>query len=317
MAVRKDILRKLAELLVLFGTLIAIDHLWMGGRAFDGVEPNPYWLPVLMLAMTYGTGMGLVAAAIASLLWVSAPHQWPSGMDHLGKQHYLSFLPLMWTMTALIVGEVTASRGARFDRLNQRFRDLTADWEKAANTFASLSKINRDLQVRIAAEEHVGGQAIVAASGLVQPDHHAQLEALTKLIALAVLSDDFTCYQLRGDRIVAQLRGVAAHSRPTNAPLAGWVKAMVDRPRIFHADAGHGVPALDDFGIAAIPVRDEEDGALAAILVIHASEGLKFNAAKVAELSQVAQALSRYSALLARPHSINLVNRAFAEGKVA
>ena len=317
MIVRKEHFRKFAELLVLFGTLFAVDHLLLSGDAFSDIEPNPYWLPVLVLAMSYGSGMGLAAAAIASLIWVVAPHQWPSGIDELGEQHHLSLLPLLWTMAALLIGEVTASRKARYESLSQRHTELSDDWEKAAVTFASLSKTNRDLQVRIASEQKVGGQAIAAAAGLVQPDQLSQAEALTRLIALSVLSDDFTYYQVRGDRIVAQLQGAAAQGRPIDASHTALAQTIAKQPRIIHAGQERSLPLLKDFGIAAIPVRDETSGVLAAILVIHSSDSLQMNAAKLAEFSQIAKAIGRYSAILARPHTINLVDCEFVEGKVA
>jgi hypothetical protein len=317
MIVRKEHFRKLAELLVLFGILFGIDHLLLSGDAFATVEPNPYWLPVLVLAMSYGTGMGLAAAAIASLLWIMAPHQWPSGTDQLGEQHQLSLLPLLWTMAALLIGEVTASRKARYESLSKRHEELADDWEKAAATFANLSKINRDLQVRIAAEQKIGGQAISAAAGLVQPDQLSQTEALTRLIALSVLSDDFTYYQVRGDRIVAQLQGAAAHGQPIDVSQTALAQTIAKQPRIIHIGQERSRALLQDFGIAAIPVRDEVNGALTAILVIHSADKLQLNAAKLAEFSQIAKAIGRYSAVLARPHAINLVDREFVGGKVA
>jgi hypothetical protein len=308
MTFRKEHFRKLAELLILFGTLFAVDHLLLRGDAFSNIEPNPYWLPVLVLAMSYGSGMGLAAAAIASLLWVTSPHQWPSGIDQLGEQHHLSLLPLLWTSAALLVGEVTAGRKARFASLSQRHEELSDDWEKAAATFTNLSKINRDLQVRIASEQKIGGQAIAAAAGLVQPDQQSQAEALTRLIALSVLSDDFTYYQVRGDRIVAQLQGGAAQGRPIDASHTALAQTIARQPRIIHTGQERSRPLLQDFGIAAIPVRDELSGVLAAILVIHSSDRLQLNAAKLAEFSQIAKAIGRYSAILARPHSVNLVD---------
>jgi polysaccharide biosynthesis protein PelD len=315
--VHKDIIRKISELVILFGALYAIDSLLLDANAFSGVEPNPYWLPVLVLAMTYGTGMGLAAATIASLLWIAAPHQLPSGIDQLAEQHYLSLLPLLWTMAALLIGEVTASRRARFDRLIQSHEAMSADWEKVAEAFANLSKINRELQVHIASEEKIGGQAIVAAAGLVQPDLASQTESLTRLIALSILSDDFSYYQVRGDRIVVQLQGAAAKNRPVDVSQSALVQSMIKQPRILHAGQERSQSLLKGFGIAAIPVRDENSIALAAILVVHSSDKLQLNAAKLAEFSQIAQAIGWYYPILARPHAINLVDCDIAEGKVA
>ena len=46
--------------------LVAIDRWLTGGTGFAQVQPNPYWLPVLAMALAYGTGPGVLAAALAA-----------------------------------------------------------------------------------------------------------------------------------------------------------------------------------------------------------------------------------------------------------
>ena len=46
---RQPILLQGAEMLVLFAILIAIDHGLSHGDAYSGLNPNPYWLPVLVM----------------------------------------------------------------------------------------------------------------------------------------------------------------------------------------------------------------------------------------------------------------------------
>lgn len=313
----KEHVRRFAELATLFGALIALDRLLLNGDAFAHIEPNPLWIPVLVLAMCYGTGMGLAAAAIASLIWIISPHEWPVGTDRIDEQYFLSLLPLLWTMTALLVGEVTARRKARYDGLCQRHEDLSADWERAALTFANLSNTNRDLQVRIASEQRVGAQALTVATGLTQLDPGSRMEALTKLIALAIQTEDFTYYQVRGDRFVAQMQGAAARGRPVDLAHTLLAQTISKHMRTIHVGQERGRNQLQDFGIAAIPVREEVNGGLAAVLVIHSADGLVLNAARTAEFSQLSRAMTGYATILARPPTINLVDCDFVEGRVA
>ncbi|WP_198912797.1 hypothetical protein, partial [Streptococcus agalactiae] len=58
------------EFVALFGLLLLADHMVAGGTAFAGIQPNPYWLPVLVMALAYGTEAGLLAAFLASAIWL-------------------------------------------------------------------------------------------------------------------------------------------------------------------------------------------------------------------------------------------------------
>ena len=313
----KDSFRKLMELAILFGALFAIDNFWLSGDAFANLNPNPYWLPVLVMAMTYGTGTGLVAVVFASLLWISTGDARPAGTDSLESQLHLTTLPMLWAIAAMIIGEVTTSRRAKTDQLEQRNQELENDWENIANALARLNKINRNLQVRIATEPHVAGQAITAAAGLVQRSPASQIDAITRLIALAVQTEDFTYYHVRGNQLVALLQGADALGRPIDASQMTWAREMVANPGHLLAAREQDRQILGGFGIAAIPVFDEHTGALAATLVVHSAQRLRLTIAKIAEFSQIAEALSRFTAILAKPYSIASVEEDAAEGRVA
>jgi polysaccharide biosynthesis protein PelD len=313
----KENLIKAAEFLVLFGALLWVDHARLNGLAFSGIDPNPYWLPVIVFAMSYGSGMGLAAAVTASVIWVSAPHQLPIGTDQLERQIHYSMLPLLWASAAVIIGEVTAVRKAKLAKLDKRHRQLADDWEKTANAFARLNKINRDLQIRIATEHHVAGEALCAATGLVSSSHESQSQAVIKLAALATQTQDFTYYRVRGNQLFAQLRGEAAQGRSVEVSGAKWAQEVINDPAILHRGRERDRILLDGFGIVAVPVCNQESGALSAVLVIHQANKIRLTAAKLAELSQVAQTIDRFSTMLAKPHLVDVSGFDGAEGRVA
>ncbi len=317
MKMYKDTLIKTAEFLVLFALLLWIDHTRLDGSAFSGIDPNPYWLPVLVFSTAYGSGMGLAAALTASAIWISAPHQLPVGTDQLERQIHLSMLPLLWASAAVIIGEVTAVRKAKLAKLDKRYRQLADDWEKTANAFARLNKINRDLQIRIATEPHVAGEALSAAAGLISSSHESQKQAVIRLAALATQTQDFTYYRARGNQLFAQLRGEAAHGRPIDVSGTKWAQELINDPAILYRGRERDRVLLDGFGIVAVPVCHQESGALAAVLVVHQANKLRLTAAKLAELSHVAQTIDGFSAMLAKPHLVDVTDFDGAEGRVA
>src|SRR3546814_7267519 len=93
---RSPMLLQCAEMLLLFAALVAVDQGLMKGDAFSDLNPNPYWLPVLVMATTYGTGSGLAAAAIASAIWFHWSNLWSGATDHIEQQLRLSIQPMLW-----------------------------------------------------------------------------------------------------------------------------------------------------------------------------------------------------------------------------
>lgn len=314
---QRQFFRMWTEMLILFAALLAIDQALLSGDAFSGVNPNPYWLPVLMLAMTYGTGMGLSAAFIATVIWLSAPHSWDGETDHLGTQLRLSLLPMLWMVVALAVGEVTASRKAQIAGHERRYQAMERNWEKMADAFARLAKTNRTLQIRIATEERTVGQAISAALGLAEPNPASQIGAVVRLISLAAHTEDFTYYDVQGSQVVARFCGKAAISRPSDLSPTVLAQSMIANPGLLHSGREADRKTLAHLGIVALPIRNADSSELAALLVIHTSRRLRLTEAKLAELSHIAESLGRLSTLFASADTLGPASWHIPEGKVA
>lgn len=211
---RRPIYLQCAEMAALFACLVMIDNLVLAGNGFQTVEPNPYWLPVLVFSVAYGTGMGLLAGALASTIWIASPHMWPGESDLLEQQVQLSVLPMLWLIVALVIGEVTARRAARQASLNDRMLEMERKWKRIGEVVARLSRTNRDLQVRIATEQRSFNEAVAATLALCEADPARLTPAVQKLIGLAAQSDDYTLYAASNHRLVARLRGEAISNAP-------------------------------------------------------------------------------------------------------
>ena len=313
---QRPVFLQCAEMLVIFAALLAIDHLLLGGGAFRQLNPNPYWLPVLVMAITYGTGMGLVAGAIASAIWLSWPHDWQHLSDHFEMQLRLSIMPLLWMVTALVVGEVTASRMSRLAAHEERHQAMDHNWQRLAEVIARLTSINRKLQVRIATEQRTVNQAVAAAIGLAEPDPAHQIDAIAKLIALAAQTEDFTFYDVRAGQVVARFAGRDATGRPSDLSRSALAQSLLEEPRLLHEGRTSDQGILAHFGLIALPVFREDDE-LGGVIVIHSAPNLRITEARIAELAHVAELLGNCSALFGGEHMFAQSRWLVTGGKVA
>lgn len=281
------IARIIVEMLVLFALLLGADHFFFAGRAFAGLEPNPYWLPVLAMAICYGSGMGIAAAVIATIIWTTAPGH-DEGGDHLEKMLSLSILPMLWIITALAVGEITSNRLSVIQRISRHRNKLKRDHHKLAETIRDLAQTNRLLQVRFATEEHTVGQAIAVAADLVDGTHASQIAGVERLIALATQSESFTYYSVIGAQLEPMFRGRADHEPTDDLSWSDLVQTLRSRD-----ERKHRAVFQTSRGALILPVFDNGNQVVIGVLLINGIAEAKLTQSKVAEFAQVAHSLAR------------------------
>ncbi len=280
-------LRIALEIAVTFAALAALDWWLTGENGFTRVQPNPYWLPVLVMALAYGTGPGVLAAGIASGLWLAHVHDDTGARDYLDHLFHLSLQPLMWFVAAGVIGEVTIMRTARHDRLEKRGGVAARNLARLTEAFAELSRTNRLLQVQIATEAHTVGHAIETAARLCSQDLAERRGAIGELIALAARTPDFTCYRMTGDEARAWIRGPVSAGRRDTLP-ATLMERMARPHGILHVAKRSDRSLLDGIGIAAIALPDRETGEVVGCLVLHTLPFETLNASRTAELTEIA-----------------------------
>ncbi|WP_176591039.1 hypothetical protein [Sphingobium sp. EM0848] len=311
----QPVLLQCVEMLVLFGILAAIDKGLLSGDAFSNLNPNPYWLPVLVMATAYGTGMGLLAGVIASAIWLSWSTVWSGPADHLEQQLRMSIQPMLWMVTALIVGEVTANRRNRIADQQRQQQAMDRNWKKMADVVARLTDINRRLQVRIATEQRTVVHAIAAGLGLSEPDPERQIDAIARMIALAAQTEDFTYYDVRGNQVVARFGGRKTSGQPSDLTKSVLVQAMLAGPRVVQGNDPADQAMMAQIGSIALPVIGPGEQ-LAGIIIIHGLTGIRITQAYMAQLLHVADLLGKSGALFGRDPAF-AAKWQVPEGKVA
>src|SRR5687768_10613974 len=100
-------LSALLQLVGFFVVALVIDHTLLEGNRFAGIQPHPFWIPVILLSLQFGTHAGLLAVVTASacLLVGNLPEQMLSE-DRFSYLLHLSTQPLLWLATALVIGKM-------------------------------------------------------------------------------------------------------------------------------------------------------------------------------------------------------------------
>ena len=131
----------LVELLVLVALILVVD--WaLPSVDLSNLEPSPYWLPVLLLSLQYGTVAGLMAAAVATAAYV-----FNGVAEQAVGENFFTFLlriwalPILWIGVALVLGQFRLRQIAEKQDLRQNLAKRTVEAQ-------SLSIYSKDLAAR-------------------------------------------------------------------------------------------------------------------------------------------------------------------------
>lgn len=197
-------LSALAEIVVLFAVIYAIDKLTPNLAILD-LSPHPFWIPVLLVSLQYGTISGFIAAAVAIAisLFSGLPEQ------DIGENLFAYFLrvlgqPMLWIGVALLVGQFRMRQlGAKHELrvANQALKSQRDDLARHARELRGrVEVLEQELATRYSAPPHTGAAVLsqTMAAGGLQLDGDAQAvlaRAAKTLFPGAVL----TAYRVRDD----------------------------------------------------------------------------------------------------------------------
>jgi hypothetical protein len=142
----------LVEIAVLFCLIIGLG--WLTGQDISDMRPHPFWVPVLLLSLQYGTVSGLLAAGIATLF--TAFGQLPE--QTVGETYFVYFLriwiePILWLASAVLLGQFRMRQIADKMELVRQVEELGAQRTSLAGYASQLRQRCEGLERRLAGRQ--------------------------------------------------------------------------------------------------------------------------------------------------------------------
>lgn len=298
-------LTAIAELVVIFAAIIGIDWLAPNLGVLD-MQPRPFWLPVLLLSLQYGTVSGLLAAgaAIVANFFSGFPEQ------DIGENHFAFFLrvwgePILWIAAALTIGQFRMQQLAKKQELLRENRSLIRQRDNLARHASDLRDRCTVLEREIAAQHRERPFIALAelamlrlertdGAGAVDPDQRA-IAILDRMMKAAFPGARAALFR-RND---AGLVEIAASGRAWGAgPVSavprrsGLAKAIVEGRRRLSVLEPGAEEILKGVGIMAVPVLDGSRASATGMLVVEHCAPAALSAEGLLALDAVAGALS-------------------------
>ena len=291
-------LNAILELAVFVVVVLAIDA-FVPSFSLNSIEPNPSWLPVLLLSVQYGTVSGLLAAAVCIALSMQTgfPEQ------DVGENLFVYLLrawaqPMLWLSAAVLLGQFRTRHIAERAELTQELATLssqrTALADYANNLRARCDALERHLASRDAPEP----VALLAELSRAAATAPADLPASFRSIVAAALPGAAASLVLIGP---AGPRLLAAVTRDGLGPVGDDALVMSALPpalvaeleasrRVVSVLTAEGERLLDGRALIAVPV--EASDRVVGLLLVYSLDSAALTAKLTSGLPVLAAALA-------------------------
>lgn len=272
--------RIFAEAVALLGALAGVNAAFFpDDPGFRRLELNPFFLPVVLLAVRYGTLWGAAAGLAAAGLLVL-------GGGRFDLEDGSLVLPGLLVAVGTMAGALSRGQGGRLAYYRARAEQLQANRAKILRALEAKNAVITELQGKIE-EQGVSAETLYAYSrGMESEDDREMYRALLGLVARDLKADRAAVYEPCDGKLVlaASLdRRVGAErfkdELPPEAGLAGWAVRLNRVVSAFDKE----VAELREPSFLAGPVREGDD--IRAVVVVEEMPLLDFTPAMVSRFA--------------------------------
>lgn len=266
------------EILLLILVPAAIDHFVPSFPSLAEMQPHPFWLPVLLVSIQYGTVSGLLAAgcAIAASSFLGWPEQ------EIGENHFSYLLrvwsqPVLWLATALVLGQFRMRQIERKLELVRQVAELNSQRKSIADYAANLRARCERLEREMVGRRTSAGNDLLALFGAMTTaasPAHAR-EALASSLVAAFGKCQASLFVREGDTLrVVEQHGWAPEAswKTTLAPAHPLHAAMLAEGRALSVLQPGDEVHLAGEGIAAAPILSPMDGRMRGMVKIESMD---------------------------------------------
>ena len=261
----------LLELVALVAVIFMID--WaIPSIDIAAIEPSPYWIPVLLLSLQYGTVAGLMAAAAATCAHIlnGFPEQ---GIGENLFPYLLRIwsLPILWIGVSLLVGQFRLRQIEVKQEMRHQLNQRTKERDSLAGFAESLQLRCARLEREIATRGGPAGGQLLTALGMLD-DRQTDLQAgFAQLCNAAYPGAAMSIFALK-ERDLQAIASTNWHDGDpwprTIAPDIALHRATVGEGRALSALNAADDRALGGQGLAAAPLIAPETGRIVGLIKI-------------------------------------------------
>jgi hypothetical protein len=250
----------IVEIICFFIICLIISVVASGYIDFFKVCPHPFWIVVILISAQYGTYEGLLAAFVATVVYLLGPLPARDLLQEKALYFYdIAKTPLAWFVSALILGELRMRHIRERDRLREAAVRAEEKQRRVAESYQALKKIKERLEVHVASELPTALMLIDSFKELEGKDLAEIIEGATGLIKALIDPEKFSVYLLEWNRL--NLRSSMGwdqndHFAKEFALDTPLYESIVNRHHTLVISSPKDVEILQSEGVLAAPIVD-------------------------------------------------------------
>jgi len=265
-------LSALLEVVLFLGIALAADRLFFDGSRFRALSLHPFWVPVLLVSVQYGTNSGLFAAGAAAvaLLAGNVPPQ-PISLDRFAWLFELSRLPILWFVSAIVLGELRTRQIRERAGLRRQLAEATEREEILTGAYKKVSEIKQTLERRVVSELKSAVGMYEAARAIEKLNPSEVLMGISRLVRSVMNPERFSAYLLNNGRLeLAVKEGWSGQDQPRRdyGPDSGLFVEIVGKQRVLSVASPDDAFVLAGEGMVAAPIFAPESGRVLGMMKI-------------------------------------------------
>lgn len=246
------------EIVLAFSAIVAFGWVVPTVDVYE-IRPHPFWIPVLLLSLQYGTVSGLLAATVAIALTTLNGFPEQSTSDSFFTYFLKIWIePILWIGAAVLLGQFRMRQIAAKQDLARQVVELSSQRAAIADHAVNLRAHCNALERRIAGRREPDALRLLEALQLAAGARPTDLRAhFTSVVELAFPNARASLYLSDGSilRVVATCGSgsnvAAGQSFERNHAL---YDAIVEHGLSLSVLSADGERLLDGQGLAAVPV---------------------------------------------------------------
>ncbi len=285
--------KPLLELALMFGVAVAVDMVLGDGTRFRSVQPHPFWIPVLLFAVQYGTAHALLASGVGALVLLvdNVP---PQGLAVDLHTHLLQVTlnPILWLVASLVLGGIRDRARSRTAALDADLR-ATADRERTlTDAYGRLRATKEELEIRVAGQMRTVLTIYRAARSIERLNFGEVLIGISDLVREVTAPRKFSLFLLNQGVLEAVVNeGWTPEDRyartfDDGSPL---FRSVVGGQQVLCAVRADDQRLLSAEGLLAGPLVSADTGEVVGMLKIESLDFIHLNAAAIENMRMLCE----------------------------
>lgn len=185
------------EILVFLSIALLFDKYFGEGNRFLSINPHPFTILIVLISVQYGTLEGLFATALSTLcLYFNNIPEQAAQQSLFEYQYYLVKMPLLWFISAFVLGELRMRFEFENKRLAQELSDAKMRENVVAEEFNLLKASKENLEAYLVGETNTAIKTYEAIQGIESLSTAQIMLKLVEIIDSAIRAKKFSVYIL-------------------------------------------------------------------------------------------------------------------------